>query len=286
LRLGLILPHFRREAGPALRLAQEAERAGIDGVFCYDHLWPMGQPERPALSPFPLLGAVAASTRTIHIGTLVARIGLVADETLVAQFVALSELAAGRVIAGVGIGDHKSEAEDEAYGLPKTSPGERRRRLEACSVELSRRSIPVWIGGSSPALLEMAARVGAAVNLWDVPAAGVAARANRAEVTWAGPPPVALGPHGAVGAGSSTRQEGEPSADGAAERPAEPLPEPLPEIPPPGAEGTGGGRVQAATDPHVLGALLAGLAAAGATWAVLGPPPPLEMLVEARAGSG
>ena len=34
----------------ACRRAVEAEDAGLHGVFCYDHLWPMGEPVAPAIS--------------------------------------------------------------------------------------------------------------------------------------------------------------------------------------------------------------------------------------------
>jgi len=59
MRTGVILPSFRADADAAFAAAGQAAAAGLDGVFCYDHLWPMGQPERPALAPFPLLAAIA-----------------------------------------------------------------------------------------------------------------------------------------------------------------------------------------------------------------------------------
>jgi alkanesulfonate monooxygenase SsuD/methylene tetrahydromethanopterin reductase-like flavin-dependent oxidoreductase (luciferase family) len=60
-KVGITLPQFEDSAGPALAAAREAERLGIDGVFCFDHLWPIGKPGRPVISSVPLLGAVAAS---------------------------------------------------------------------------------------------------------------------------------------------------------------------------------------------------------------------------------
>ena len=77
-KVGITLPQFRDEADSALDAARRAEDAGHRRVFCFDHLWPMGQPGRPALSSGPLLGALVASTSTISVGTLVARIGLAA----------------------------------------------------------------------------------------------------------------------------------------------------------------------------------------------------------------
>ena len=83
MKIGVTLPQFRDEADTALAAAVKAEELGVDGVFVFDHLWPMGQPGRPAISSGPLLGALAASTSTIHIGTLVARIGLLPDNVLI-----------------------------------------------------------------------------------------------------------------------------------------------------------------------------------------------------------
>src|SRR5665213_2049697 len=97
-KVGIILPSFAERSTDAIDVARRAERAGIDGVFCYEHLWPMGQPERPAIAPFPLLAAIAAQTERIAVGTLVARIGLVPDDLLVAEVDTLEAIAPGRTI--------------------------------------------------------------------------------------------------------------------------------------------------------------------------------------------
>ena len=104
--------HARRGASTA---AAEAVAAGVDGLFCYDHLWPMGQPERPALAPFPVLGALATRlgrpSRTgdgPFLGTLVARVGLVPNAVLAAQFVALDAAGPG---AGHRRAGHRRPAE-------------------------------------------------------------------------------------------------------------------------------------------------------------------------------
>jgi len=96
LRIGVMLPSFRDRPDEALAAGVEADQLGLDGLFLYDHLWPMGAPERPALAPFPLLGALAETT-TASLGTLVARIGLVPEETLIAQFTALDVLAPAKI---------------------------------------------------------------------------------------------------------------------------------------------------------------------------------------------
>ena len=106
MRTGVVLPLFQQTPAPAFAAAIAAVEAGVDGLFCYDHIWPIGQPERPALAPFPLLGALATMLEPSDsprggpfLGTLVARVGLVPDAVLAAQFLALECLAPGRVTA-------------------------------------------------------------------------------------------------------------------------------------------------------------------------------------------
>jgi alkanesulfonate monooxygenase SsuD/methylene tetrahydromethanopterin reductase-like flavin-dependent oxidoreductase (luciferase family) len=188
IRIGLVLPSFRYGSEEALDTARQAESAGLDAVFCFDHLWPMGQPERPALAPFPLLGAVAGCTDRVVVGTLVARVGLVPDEILVSEFAALDVVAPGRVLAGLGTGDHKSMAENVAYGVPAAPAEERQAALAVCARSLQALGIPVWIGAGSRATNEVARAAGAALNLWGASPAKVAESAAAGEVTWAGPP--------------------------------------------------------------------------------------------------
>lgn len=190
MRIGTTLPQFRDEADSALAAAREAEALGLDGVFCFDHLWPMGQPGRPALSSGPLLGALVAATSTIHVGTLVARIGLLPDDVLVAELAGLAALSGGRVIAGLGTGDRLSRAENDAFGIPFDPPEERRVRLASVAVALSARGIPVWVGGGHPSTNTLARTVGGAVNLWEGEVERVASLvAAGFEVTWGGSVP-------------------------------------------------------------------------------------------------
>jgi alkanesulfonate monooxygenase SsuD/methylene tetrahydromethanopterin reductase-like flavin-dependent oxidoreductase (luciferase family) len=199
IRTGVVLPTFRDKPDEAFAAADGAVAAGVDGVFCYDHIWPMGQPERPALAPFPVLGALTARLAPNDdgrggpfLGTLVARINLVSNEVLAAQFAALEALAPGRVIAGLGTGDRLSEEENRGYGLPFPPAAERRAELVALGRELKRAGTAVWVAGGPAYRLEEARAAGAALNVWDADPAAVAERAQgpeAIEVTWAGPPP-------------------------------------------------------------------------------------------------
>ncbi len=204
MRTGVVLPTFRDTPDEAFAAAAEAVAAGVDGVFCYDHIWPIGQPERPALAPFPILGALATMLGPTggagegpFLGTLVARVGLVPDPVLAAQFLALEGLAPGRVIAGLGTGDRLSEEENRAYGIPFAPAAERRAEMVELGRELIRAGLPVWVAGGAAGRMEEARAAGAALNVWDVEPALVAQRTagpDGVEVTWAGPPPSASPP--------------------------------------------------------------------------------------------
>jgi alkanesulfonate monooxygenase SsuD/methylene tetrahydromethanopterin reductase-like flavin-dependent oxidoreductase (luciferase family) len=190
-RTGVVLPTFATSAAGALEVAERAEAAGVDGVFCFDHIWPLGQPQRPALAPFPVLAAVAVSTERLRIGTLVARVGLVPEDVLVGQFDALAALAPGRVVAGLGTGDRLSAPENEAYGVAYAPAGERLASLRRCARALLDRGIEVWVGAGAghPPTVAVAEEEGVAVNLWDAGVDRVASQARRSEVTWGGPAP-------------------------------------------------------------------------------------------------
>jgi alkanesulfonate monooxygenase SsuD/methylene tetrahydromethanopterin reductase-like flavin-dependent oxidoreductase (luciferase family) len=187
-KIGITLPQFSESVEPVLQVARRAEACGLDGVFVFDHLWPMGQKGRPALSAFPLLGAVAAVTRKLVVGTLVARIGLLPEEVLLGEFASLESIAPGRVVAGLGVGDRLSADENLSCGIGVAPVGERLAWLERCARELSARKIPVWLGGGSQAVLGVARRTGATVNLWEADPAALAAVVGKlGEASWGGP---------------------------------------------------------------------------------------------------
>jgi alkanesulfonate monooxygenase SsuD/methylene tetrahydromethanopterin reductase-like flavin-dependent oxidoreductase (luciferase family) len=186
-RVGVTLPTFRDDATTALEAARRAEDVGLDGVFVFDHLWPMGAPDRPALSAFPMLGAVAATTSALCFGPLVARIGLEPDDVLVAELLSLHRMAPGRLIAGLGTGDSKSAAENFAYGVSFEAADERRLALRDCATRMLASGVPVWVGGGAGATTELAVDLGAAINLWEGQPAAIASLQARCEVTWAGP---------------------------------------------------------------------------------------------------
>jgi alkanesulfonate monooxygenase SsuD/methylene tetrahydromethanopterin reductase-like flavin-dependent oxidoreductase (luciferase family) len=190
MRLGVILPTFQHTPQPALDAAARAAAAGLDGVFCYDHLWPMGSPDRPALAPFEVLCAVASRHDALDVGTLVARIGLVAPEVLLAQVRALRLVTGDRLVVAMGTGDKLSREENLAYGIDYALPDVRRAELASVAGTLVGEGVTVWIGGGSAATEQVAAQTGATLNLWAATPERVAAVTETA-VSWAGTAPLA-----------------------------------------------------------------------------------------------
>lgn len=189
--MGVTLPQFRSDAEAALAAARRAEELGLDGVFVFDHLWPMGRPDRPIVASVPLLGALAADTSRVAIGSLVMRVGLVPDGMLVAALRRVDEISGGRLVAGLGTGDRLSAAENRAFGVEYPPADARRRSLEWCAGQLRSAGLPVWIGAGavvSAGTREVAVRTGAAVNVWDTGTAAVEDE-REVEVTWGGPLP-------------------------------------------------------------------------------------------------
>ncbi|HVE93776.1 MAG TPA: LLM class flavin-dependent oxidoreductase [Acidimicrobiales bacterium] len=187
MKLGITVPQFSSDAARAVAAAERAEAAGIDGVFCFDHLWPMGRPGQPALHGMTLLSALAARTTRVDVGMLVARIGVVPDLVLLRMFETIHHLASGRLIAGMGVGDHKSSDEDAAAGVRRETPARRFERAAALADQLRPRGITTWIAGRSATALATASAHADAVNFWGSPFDEVAAlgeSAAPAVVTW------------------------------------------------------------------------------------------------------
>jgi coenzyme F420-dependent glucose-6-phosphate dehydrogenase len=107
------LAHERFQPDDLLEQAQEAEKAGFDGVVCSDHLAPWWTAQTAPTSSgnaWVWLGAVAHATTRATIGPAVTSIVHRYNPVVVAQQIAtLGILAPGRVMLGVGSGEAMNE---------------------------------------------------------------------------------------------------------------------------------------------------------------------------------
>ena len=161
--LGVVLP--RVTAATVAAQAAEAESAGAGAIWLTDHLF-WHEPTIDVVTALPL--ALAATERCI-VGPGVLQLPLRATAATAKSMAFLDALAPGRVVVGVGVGEH--EAEYEAAGLADRY--HRRGRLLDAAIDDLRagwrregdlamapsRTLPIWVGGrSEPARRRAAVR--------------------------------------------------------------------------------------------------------------------------------
>ena len=139
--IGVLLP--TREAALAgtpgaelVALAAEAEALGFDSVWVGDSVL-----ARPRHEPFALLGAVAAATRRVRIGTAVLVATARHPVHLAHAAATLDELSGGRLVLGVGVGPAYGPTRRELAALGV--PYERRWERTAAALEVWR---ALWRG--------------------------------------------------------------------------------------------------------------------------------------------
>ena len=96
-------------------LAVEAEQAGWDGLFVWDHVLHRRTEPEPVVSPWVTLGACAARTERIRLGALITPLSRRRPWNVARETVTLDVLSHGRVIFGAGLGSPR-DAEFEAFG--------------------------------------------------------------------------------------------------------------------------------------------------------------------------
>jgi alkanesulfonate monooxygenase SsuD/methylene tetrahydromethanopterin reductase-like flavin-dependent oxidoreductase (luciferase family) len=120
LKVGVQLPEVEYVASWAqqLEMARVAEEIGLDSVWVGDHLLYRddGKPTRAPWEAWTTLAALAAVTRRIEIGPLVAATSFHNPAMLAKKAATLEEISGGRLILGLGAGWNR--AEYEAYGYP------------------------------------------------------------------------------------------------------------------------------------------------------------------------
>jgi alkanesulfonate monooxygenase SsuD/methylene tetrahydromethanopterin reductase-like flavin-dependent oxidoreductase (luciferase family) len=103
MRFALSVPPFTDPAA-VVALARDAEAHGWDGFFLWDHLrW--GSDDLDIHDAWVLLGAIAAQTEKIRIGTMVTPLARRRPWVVAKHLVTLDHLTGGRVTLGVGLGE-------------------------------------------------------------------------------------------------------------------------------------------------------------------------------------
>lgn len=108
LRSALWLPLFDELADPreVAALASEAEEAGWDGCFVWDHLaW--RAPVRQVADPWIALAAMAMVTERLRLGPMVTTLARRRPAKVARETATLDRLSGGRVTLGVGLGSDR-----------------------------------------------------------------------------------------------------------------------------------------------------------------------------------
>ncbi|HEY6399679.1 MAG TPA: TIGR03560 family F420-dependent LLM class oxidoreductase [Solirubrobacteraceae bacterium] len=108
-----------------LDLARACERHGIPAMFRSDHYMNLDgtYPERAALDAWGTINALAATTSTLRLGTMVSPASFRHPSVLAKLVVTADHVSGGRVELGLGAGWHRHE--HEAYGFPFAPTGVR-----------------------------------------------------------------------------------------------------------------------------------------------------------------
>ena len=185
MRYGVSLPNFGEgvDARMIAGLAREAEEAGWDGFFIWDHLLAFSPGPVPVVDPWIALAAAAMSTSRVRLGPMVTPLPRRRPVKLARESASLDHLSGGRLVLGVGIGampyewDYLGEEPDarvrgamldeglevlaglwtgEPFGhrgehyRVTGDPPEQEWRVVFYPPPLQRPRVPVWVAGTWP----------------------------------------------------------------------------------------------------------------------------------------
>lgn len=125
-KFGLGVPNGGDFADPVrlASLARDAETAGWDGFFLWDHVI-RRQPWQPMVDPWVSLAAIAVATERIILGPMATPLARRRVSVVARQSVTLDRLASGRVRLGVGLG----APDDEFTRFGEDADPKRRARI-------------------------------------------------------------------------------------------------------------------------------------------------------------
>jgi F420-dependent oxidoreductase-like protein len=141
---GLQLPSFTLDVADSalfdriVEMAVAGDESGFSSLWVMDHLYQLpalGGEDSPMLEAYTLLGALAARTRSVQLGTLVTGVTYRNPAILAKQVTTLDIVSSGRAILGIGAAWH--DIEHVAFGVDYPSDKERLDRLEE-AVQIAR----------------------------------------------------------------------------------------------------------------------------------------------------
>ncbi len=191
LRVGVQLPEVERDVRwpEYAAMARAAEEVGFDSIWMGDHLLYRddGRPERGPWEAWTMLAALAAVTRRVRLGPLVASAAFHAPAMLAKLAATVDEVSGGRLVLGIGAGwnpvefrafgfpyDHRVDRFEESFTIVRRLLAGERVTLEGRYHHVEdvvllpppRRSPPLMIGSSGERMLRIALPHVDAWNAW------------------------------------------------------------------------------------------------------------------------
>jgi alkanesulfonate monooxygenase SsuD/methylene tetrahydromethanopterin reductase-like flavin-dependent oxidoreductase (luciferase family) len=172
-----------------IALAGACEQHGLEALFRSDHYLSQTDPDRPATDAWTLLGALAARTSTLRLGTLVSPVTFRHPSVLAKAAATVDHISGGRVEVGMGAGWMESEHERFGFPFPETAERVRmfseqlehvNRQLRDDPLTVQKPRPPLIVGGSARrGTAEPAARLADEYNTYGVDPAEAARRRKR-----------------------------------------------------------------------------------------------------------
>ena len=135
MQYGVYVQNFGEYGDPhnLVALAVEAEQAGWDGFFLWDHLLLYRQSDIPFVDAWVALAAIAARTERLRLGPVITPVARRRPWKLAREIVSLDRLSRGRLIFGAGLGA-PPDAEFECFGEDPSDHVRARKLDEALAV--------------------------------------------------------------------------------------------------------------------------------------------------------
>ena len=136
-----------------LALADACERNGIGALFRSDHYLSQTDPDRLATDAWTLLGALAARTTALRLGTLVSPVTFRRPAVVAKGAATVDHISGGRVEVGMGAGWMVDEHERFSFPFPETRERVRMLAEDAELVDRLLRDDPLCVQEPRPPLI-------------------------------------------------------------------------------------------------------------------------------------